>query len=854
MRICLAVHGFPPFERTGVENYTQCLAEALVREGHTVEVFAPRPAPNLPHLAARREERLGFGVTWLATNAAMTDPAESLDPPGLGRRFGDFLDRERPEVVHFQHLVKLGTSLVEEARSRGIPTVYTAHDYYAACHRYTLLRPDLSRCDVIGDAAACARCDLALGLLNREEGLGDYQMGAFADQLDGETASRLSALLAGDAGEAGITDEELGAAVERRSELDRMRLEAFCAVDLVVAPTLFLRERLIEAGLDADRIRHLPYGIDVEALEAVAADHPVAPDRSASLRIGYFGGLSKHKGVHVLLAAFGRLDLPAELVVHGYGTDRPYAERVERLASEVGAHFAGPYEPDELPGLLAQVDVVVVPSLWVENYPIVIREAFAAGRPVLASRVGALPESVRDGVDGLLFEPGDVAELSSTLARLVAEDGLVAELARGIEPVSAIEEQAAELAGWYAALAEACPRARETALPAALAPHVARYDELGALPTRELFRRAMAGAERLSRGLLGPRAASRGPELVARALSTGSRVQDLMRDRRREAEWVRRTLLAEEDAARALSEKLEWLEDVSRDRDATLSHISRSLEDATHAGESQREELKWLQRIATDREAAASSLAAERDAHVEAREALERERDWLADQVLERDKSIEALTEAKNTLEEERTWLKSSAAELEKGRDWLQGSSAELEKERDWLKGSAAKLEEERDWLKGVVTKLEEERDWLRKGAADQEHERDQLKKSIASLKESLHVTVDALRAAREAYPGETGGSLTRRLRFELFELLEALEARFETQAAKSVSPDLLGERAHDLAADLDLFENELMWRREEMQWFAGESSRFPLRVGLAVARLRQRIEGWLRDDGGPTT
>ena len=68
MRICLVVHGFPPIERTGVENHTATLARGLVEAGQTVEVFVPRVAENLPQLSQRRQEVDGYGVTWLTTN------------------------------------------------------------------------------------------------------------------------------------------------------------------------------------------------------------------------------------------------------------------------------------------------------------------------------------------------------------------------------------------------------------------------------------------------------------------------------------------------------------------------------------------------------------------------------------------------------------------------------------------------------------------------------------------------------------------------------------------------------------------------------------------------------------------
>jgi hypothetical protein len=108
MRICLVSHGFPPYERTGVENYTAALAASFARRGHQVEVFAPRAEPTLPEHSLRREGRGRFGVNWLTVNRAPNGPREMLLFPQARVAFAELLERERPEIVHFQHVFKLG--------------------------------------------------------------------------------------------------------------------------------------------------------------------------------------------------------------------------------------------------------------------------------------------------------------------------------------------------------------------------------------------------------------------------------------------------------------------------------------------------------------------------------------------------------------------------------------------------------------------------------------------------------------------------------------------------------------------------------------------------------------------------
>jgi len=642
MRICLVSHGFPPYERTGVENYTAGLARALARRGHTVEVFAPRKAAMLPEFSLRRdqlEERVA--VTWVTCNIGPRDVREAQDRAEIGERFASFLDRERPEIVHFQHVYKLGTSLLVQAARRSIPLVYTAHDYYPVCHRYTLLRPDLAHCDVRGDSAACSRCDLALGLLNAQSGLGDYQMGVFPDQLGAGAREKLAGILAEDFGASGLPQEAFDKAFDVRFELDGQRARAFARVDRVIAPTAFLAGELVRGGFEKERIEVLPYGIETSDLVGLP---PIRSGSSEPLRFAFFGGLSKHKGVHLLLEAFGRLGQRAELSIHGYSTDRPNVERLRQQAGEVGAVWDGPYEREDLPRLLAATDVVVVPSTWVENYPIVIREAFAARRPVIAFRHGALAESVRDGIDGLLVEPTGSAALADAMRRCITEDGLVASLVEGIGPVKDIDHQAQELIERYEALVGRPGSEAPSAELRSVRPFAERFREVSALPNRELFRRALAGIERLRAGLTDELPADGGSDVLLHALTREPKAQIYLRDASLENSWMQSVLQVKVDeidwrrrSMESLTEQRDWLLTVVRGREeelawmrekvATLARTRDDLERTINGLEqSLSEALAGRERLQSDVESLERSLeATERDlgtveAEVDARE------------------------------------------------------------------------------------------------------------------------------------------------------------------------------------------------------------------------------------------
>src|SRR6266403_1933587 len=114
--------------------------------------------------------------------------------------------------------------------------------------------------------------------------------------------------------------------------------------------------------------------------------------------------------------------------------------------------FHGAYDNDRVGEVLADLDVVVVPSLWYENSPLTIQEAFIAGVPVITADAGGMAELVRDDVDGLRFRRGDVEDLRAKLQRVAADPEILERLRRGIPAVPTIEKHAAQLVDRYRSL------------------------------------------------------------------------------------------------------------------------------------------------------------------------------------------------------------------------------------------------------------------------------------------------------------------------------------------------------------------------------------------------------------------
>jgi len=439
VKILLAVHHFPPRYSAGAELYTFRLARWLLAHGHETEAVCVETldAERAAGVEAERDTYEGVPV-WRLHLGLRGAPANwSYANPMVAGWVARHMQANRPDLLHLHSGYLIGAGVLEEAHRLSVPGVVTLHDYWFLCPRFTLLRGDGQVCaEIPTDPAGCAWC---LRLDRRR-----YRL---PEQVSRGAAGRLWITLAGGAGR--------DAQAARRAYLR----EALARVDLAIAPSRFL------AGMFADclpqgKLRILPLGLDTDRLAAVPAPPP-----GDTLRIGYLGQIAPHKGVHVLVRAVRQLPdsgRPIQVRIFGNLAQNPTYTR--QLQTMIGADpritLAGPFNSRQLPAVLGELDLTIVPSIWYENSPLAIMEAHAAGRPVITSRLGGMAELVRDGVDGLHFQPGDADDLARQIQRLRDEPGLLERLRAGVRPPPSIDDAMAELMEAYRLVIEQRQAAR----------------------------------------------------------------------------------------------------------------------------------------------------------------------------------------------------------------------------------------------------------------------------------------------------------------------------------------------------------------------------------------------------------
>jgi glycosyltransferase involved in cell wall biosynthesis len=227
---------------------------------------------------------------------------------------------------------------------------------------------------------------------------------------------------------------------------DRIVRRAALQAQRLISPSHFLIDRYIEEGFPADRFTYLENGLPTDHLRNLSWQPSNGP-----LRVTFLGSLAWQKGVHVLAEAFKALP-PGTARLRIWGDPAvfsDYVDGVRRSLAHPDVEWMGRIANERVGEVLADSDVMVAPSVWYENSPIVIQEARAAGVPVVASGHGALAEKVRHEIDGLLFPPGDAVALRQALLRLVEEPDLLPRLRVGMPPPADMDEHMEQLETIY---------------------------------------------------------------------------------------------------------------------------------------------------------------------------------------------------------------------------------------------------------------------------------------------------------------------------------------------------------------------------------------------------------------------
>jgi glycosyltransferase involved in cell wall biosynthesis len=446
LRILQVIHQFPPYSSQGSEVYCYNLARQL-SETDDVRIFHIANTERRWPCRLVRETHDGLTIYHCVDGGEYSRLAAWRNS-FLREKFQYVLDQFAPQIVHFHNFLSLGDDLVSMARAYGARVVYTLHDFGLICPNRLLLRTDRKLCgkangDFFQDCCPALIRTAGQNLRTTPwfhwmPSLAQWRL--YCEQYPRPTirALLLEAIT--------LTERYLGNPNHRdvavkRDFFWRHTRRIFHDVDLFLAPSDFLLERYVSCGLPAHKVVYSRYGM--RRYPKVSRTKLVRP-----IRFGYIGALHPQKGIELLLEAFQGIADRATLWVWGsvFGSpvSQSYSSRIQD-GQPVSVTFRGGYDNDQIGAVLADLDVIVVPSLWYENSPLTIQEAFICGVPVITADKGGMAELVRDRVNGLHFRLGDAADLREKMLYVVDHPNILDDLRRGIPEISDLEDHTVEM-------------------------------------------------------------------------------------------------------------------------------------------------------------------------------------------------------------------------------------------------------------------------------------------------------------------------------------------------------------------------------------------------------------------------
>jgi glycosyltransferase involved in cell wall biosynthesis len=379
LKIVIATNAYPPRFIGGAELIAHQHALRLKRLGFQVVIFAGELDDAGTRHSIRHEVYDDIPVARVCLHSRdYSSDFFNFYHQRVHEHFDALLEDVAPDVVHFHNVIGLSASLIQAAKRRRIKTVVTLHDHWGFCFKNTLIKREGEICY---DPTRCAECKPS------------------------------------------ITGQHWGN-IPIRMRKDYLALQ-LRGVDAFISPSSYLARAYARAGVAEDRIRVIWNGIDVDRFARINRTE------SARVRFSFLGYLGRHKGIHTLLDALPLLGVDKERVtinLVGEGEKRAdYEEQVRALGWEDSVRFWGKVDNLHIDEVYQETDVLILPSIWPENQPVSITEAMAARLPVIATRMGGIPDLVEDGRNGYLFPAGNARELARAMAQFLQDRSKIAE-------------------------------------------------------------------------------------------------------------------------------------------------------------------------------------------------------------------------------------------------------------------------------------------------------------------------------------------------------------------------------------------------------------------------------------------
>ena len=444
MRILLCVHQFLPDFFAGTEILTYDSAQALRARGHKVQIFTGYAGLNGKAQASFHDEYEYDGIKVNRYFYDRNDPLlcyntieSSYNNPRSAILFENTLNQFKPDIVHFYHLERLSASALSVCHRRKVPTIFTATDYWLLCPTHQLFLPDNTVCSGPDDVSA--NCLKHLCMVSRSNALRHFAnlMPLALIRIGMRILAKLKL--------------PIKQAAMLRSLMNRQNYlrKKFQNVGKVMVATQHMQNLLKRWGIPESKIVQMPFAVKATIQEV----RKTQKRNTGELVVGFVGTLLTYKGVHILIKALKRIqvDLPIIIEIYGDLAQFPsYGHYLKEIAGDdPRVKFMGTFSPDKINSVIRRFDVLVVPSLWPENTPLVIHHAINNQVPVIGSDVSGISEVILDRTNGYLFREGDTCQLERILERLCVERSEIDEMSKKMIPLNTMDNYISKLERIY---------------------------------------------------------------------------------------------------------------------------------------------------------------------------------------------------------------------------------------------------------------------------------------------------------------------------------------------------------------------------------------------------------------------
>lgn len=399
LKILVVIHGFPPYYTAGSEiyAYNKCLE---LSKKHEVIVFT-RIEDEFQE-AYTLTKSVENEITIIRVNKPSRDYTfrSKYQDFRMVEIFKKCIEKFRPDIVHINHLSHLTTLIIDLLEEYKIPIVFTLHDFWMMCIRGQLITDNYHLCTgpII---EKCKKCNMKY----------------FSSEWHAK--------------------QEIQRWLKMLSRVNKK-------VNLFIAPSRFLRNMYMNFGIPENKIIYMDYGFDKDLINGIQKI------QSSKIRFGFLGRIIPVKGVSLLIDAFNEVD-HSKAELNFYGRRPSSLIYLKKRCKNSSIYFRGGYNYKDITKILSNIDVLVVPSIWFENSPLVIHEAFLAKIPVITNNLGGMAELVTHEKNGLLAEPGNVKDLIEKMNLFIENSNLLDKYSQETY-VRSIQEDVEEIEKLYVIL------------------------------------------------------------------------------------------------------------------------------------------------------------------------------------------------------------------------------------------------------------------------------------------------------------------------------------------------------------------------------------------------------------------